>query len=270
MTLERTLRKAIAAGKRVILENLDVSSDVTGETNAFGDSMLVLDTRAEEEIISVLNESSHSFAIMSEEIGTIMPEDRPEFIALIDPLDGSSNLKRGIPLCSVGIAVASYHERLTTNDIEMSMIESIFTDELYFARTGKGATRNGKNIRVSKVKDPEIAIISYDTKKSWSGEFGGGSYRTMIGVYDMRRTGSNLLDLCWTASGGLDAMVDLRDILPIIHASGTHIVQQAGGVVLDKSGNEWVVPLDFEQRMSFVAAGTYDLAQSIIEAFNGE
>ena len=53
-------------------------------------------------------------------------------------------------------------------------------------------------------------------------------------IYDVRRSGANLLDLCWTASGALDAMVDLRDILPIVHVSGTHIVFEAGGYVIDQ------------------------------------
>lgn len=269
MSLEKTLRRAIEAGKRAVLQDLDSAAIATGSENAFGDSTLVLDRKAEDAIISTLELSDTSFAIMSEEIGVILPDGRPEFMALIDPVDGSTNLKRGVPLCSIGIAVVPYGETLTTDDIELSIIESIFTDEVYIARKGHGVTRNGRAVRPSQLRDPETAIISYDTKKEWSGGFDQSSYRVMKGVYDIRRTGSNLLDLCWTAAGGLDAMVDLRNRLPIIHASGTHMVLEAGGVVLNADGKPWKLSIDFKRPMSFVAAGTPELAEKLVAFFRG-
>ena len=111
-------------------------------------------------------------------------------------------------------------------------------------------------------------IISYDTKKSLLSDFGGRSLRTLQSVHDMRRTGSNLLDLCWTAKGALDAMIDLRNILPIVHVSGTHMVLEAGGFVLNSEGKRFSQSFDISKRMSFVAAKDEALARDLLRAFN--
>ena len=149
-----------------------------------------------------------------------------------------------------------------------SIIDSFFTDECYIAQTGKGSTRNGKTIHPSTGVAPVDSIISYDTKKSWKGKFGKQSLRTIEEIYDVRRSGANLLDLCWTASGALEAMADLRDILPIVHVSGTHMVVEAGGVVLDQHGARMCYPIELDQRMSFVAAANEEIARKIIDSFN--
>ncbi len=95
------------------------------------------------------------------------------------------------------------------------------------------------------------------------------SLRTISAVHDTRRTASNLLELCWTATGFLDGMVDLRDMLPIIHLCGTHMVFEAGGFVLDQSGNRFHSSLEPEKMMNFVAASNETLARDILARFVG-
>ncbi|MFX1368076.1 MAG: inositol monophosphatase family protein [Promethearchaeota archaeon] len=141
---------------------------------------------------------------------------------------------------------------------------------MYVAKSGKGVTRNGRPVEVSEPIETGNAIISYDTKKEWDAAFASGSIRVLQAVHDSRRTASNLLDLCWVAAGSLDAMVDMRDILPVVHVSGTHMVQEAGGCILDKSGYRLCLPLDLNRRMSFVAASDEFLARAILRAFHGE
>ncbi|MHA1960839.1 MAG: inositol monophosphatase family protein [Candidatus Thorarchaeota archaeon] len=268
MTLMNIVEDAIEAARRRVLDNLDNVAERTGEMNPFGDKTLVLDEKSEMDIINVFRESGNDFAILSEEHGLVSSDRDPEYFAIVDPIDGSVNLERGMPLCSVGISVAPFSKDATTEDIEISMIDSYFTEETYVAIRGRGVTRNGKPVEPSKVIDPAKSIISYDTKKEWSGEFREGSLRTLVGVHDIRRTGSNLLDLCWTACGALDGMIDLRDILPIVHASGTHMVLEAGGCVLDSRGEALILPLEINQTMSFVAAGSPPLARSLVDLFN--
>ncbi|UCE09176.1 MAG: inositol monophosphatase [Candidatus Thorarchaeota archaeon] len=268
MSLMSIIEDAIGAARNRVLGNLEHVSERTGELNPFGDNTLVLDESSEEDIINVFRDSKKDFAILSEEHGLVTTDKDPDYIAIVDPIDGSTNLERGMPLCTVGISVAPFSRDATTEDIEISVIDSYFTEETYVAIRGEGVTRNGRPVRPSDAIDPAKSIVSYDTKKEWSGEFKVGSLKTLVGVYDMRRTGSNLLDLCWTACGALDGMIDLRDILPIVHASGTHMVLEAGGCVLDIRGEDFVLPLDITQRMSFVAAGSRLLAGALVGLFN--
>jgi fructose-1,6-bisphosphatase/inositol monophosphatase family enzyme len=95
------------------------------------------------------------------------------------------------------------------------------------------------------------------------------SLRTISAVHDIRRTASNLLDLCWTASGYLDGMVDLRNMLPIIHLCGTHIVFESGGFVLNQNGNRFQISLEPQKMMNFIAASNETLARQILARFNG-
>jgi len=269
MTLMQVLKGAVEAAKKNVLDNLDLAAEQTGTLNPFGDKTLLLDQRAEDIIVRVLQESGMQFDFMTEERGVIKAERNPEFLAIVDPIDGSANLEREIPLCSIGISAIPFSDIMTTDDVTLSIIDSIFTDETYVATKSQGVKKNGKSVRPRKGTPIENAIISYDTKRKWEGQFADASCRTLTSVYDMRRSASNLLDLCWTATGSLDAMVDLRDMLPIVHVCGTHMVLEAGGVVLNKNGSHFTVPIDMNAKMSFVAASTDELAKQILSAFKG-
>ena len=269
MTLLRIMQDAVESAKKTIIDNLDIARARTGELNPYGDKTLILDVKAEDAIISVLSSSSTNFEILTEEKGFIKNENRPEYLALIDPIDGSANLERGIPLISIGISIVPFKKLMTSDDAEISVIESVFTDETYVAITGRGVTRNGVGVKPAAPIELKNAIISYDTKKTWDADFLERSLRTISAVHDTRRSASNLLDLCWTASGALDGMVDLRDMLPIIHLCGTHMVFEAGGFVLDQNGNRYCSPLEPERMMNFVAASNESLAHQILAKFNG-
>jgi len=269
MTLVGILKDALGCARKVLLENLAHASEYTGSLNPFGDATLVVDRISEDEIIRVLEESGTGFNIMTEEKGLIRTERRPEFLAVVDPIDGSANFERRLPLCCGGISVIPYSDDMTTEDIEVSVISSYFTREVYVAVKGKGLRKNGETVRVANPKQAKESVISYDTKALWAQHFASGSLGVLAHVKDMRRVGSNLLDLCWTACGSLDAMVDLRDILPIVHISGTHIVSEAGGFVLAANGSRLLLPIEMSSKMSFVAASTENLAREILNLFQG-
>ncbi len=270
MTVLKTLENAVEAAKTCILENMDKSTEQTGDINPFGDRTLLLDMKAEDEIISILQSSDTAFDILSEEKGLIKTKSKAEYLAFVDPIDGSANLKRGIPLVSIGISIVPYKDNMTSDDAEISIIDSVFTDETYIAISGKGVTRNGKSVRVAEPIALESAIISYDTKRTFDAAFVESSVRTIKSVHDTRRTASNLLDLCWTAAGFLDGMVDIRNMLPIIHLSGTHMVFEAGGYVIGTDGHRFVSSLRPEEMMNFVAASSEDLARQILYEFQGK
>ena len=60
---------------------------------------------------------------------------------VVDPIDGTANFARGIPHYCISIAFVS------AGEIELGAIYNPWLDELYFARRGHGASRNGKPIR---------------------------------------------------------------------------------------------------------------------------
>jgi len=269
MTLLRIIQGAIESAKKVIIENHEIATERTASLNPYGDKTLLLDVKAEDTIINVLRSSGTIFEILSEEKGLIKSDKKPEYLALVDPIDGSANLERGIPLASIGISIVPYTDKMASDDAEISVIDSIFTEETYVAVTGKGVTRNGVHVKPTAQVELKDAIISCNIKKTWDSQFMEKSLRTISAIHDIRRSASPLLDLCWTSSGFLDAMVDLRDMLPIIHLCGTHMVFESGGFVLDQNGNRFNSSLEPEKMMNFVAASNEALAQQILARFRG-
>ena len=67
---------------------------------------------------------------------------------VIDPIDGTSNFLRGVPYWSVALAY------VIEGRTELAVTYDPVHDELFAARRGQGASRNGRQIRVSDRTDP--------------------------------------------------------------------------------------------------------------------
>ena len=146
---------------------------------------------------------------------------------VIDPIDGTANFLRGVPYWSV--TVAYVRERQT----EIGITYDPMHDDLFVARRGRGAVRNGEPIRVSGRSDPREACFGH----TFSFKTDAARYvRTLAALLeagvDHRRLGSTALMLCHVADGRLDGCVTLYcsswDVL-----AGLLLVREAGGVARD-------------------------------------
>ncbi|MCB1968930.1 MAG: inositol monophosphatase [Geminicoccaceae bacterium] len=143
---------------------------------------------------------------------------------VIDPIDGTSNFLRGIPLW--GVLLAYVVDGVTEIGITVLPCQN----ELYAARRGHGATCNGRPIRVSGHDRTEecCALISFSFKqpREQITEAVGRLYD--LGV-DQRRVGSSAVNLAWVADGRVDMVVLVScnswDCLP-----GLLLVEEAGGI----------------------------------------
>ena len=72
---------------------------------------------------------------------------------VVDPIDGTANFARGIPHFCISIAF------VRDGAIEIGAIYNPALDELYFARRGHGATRNGTPIHVAPTDDFASACV---------------------------------------------------------------------------------------------------------------
>src|ERR1700738_4023825 len=71
------------------------------------------DREAEDIIISGLIESGHGFEIITEERPAFTTSATPPYRIIIDPVDGSTNVLRGIMTASVALAVLSIDAPVT-------------------------------------------------------------------------------------------------------------------------------------------------------------
>lgn len=83
----------------------------------------------------------------------IISEEEKEFnteakhVWVIDPLDGTVNFSKGIPVYCILIARAS------AGIVDLGVIYDPVHEDMYFAQRGKGAFRNGQQIRCSQEDD---------------------------------------------------------------------------------------------------------------------
>ena len=101
---------AARAAGQVILRNLNRGPDLKIHSKGVNDFVSEVDHYAEQEIISIIQKSYPSHAILAEESGThnIKKDDKhPTWI--IDPLDGTTNFLHGFPMFAVSIGDLDPH-----------------------------------------------------------------------------------------------------------------------------------------------------------------
>jgi myo-inositol-1(or 4)-monophosphatase len=82
--------------------------------------------------------------ILSEETGEY--QSNSDYVWIVDPIDGTSNFAKGIPLYAIIIAL------LHKGRVELTAVYDPVHQDLYFAKRNGGAFRNGKRIKCSSHK----------------------------------------------------------------------------------------------------------------------
>ena len=109
------------------------------------------DTKSEALILACL-EASSNIPILSEEVGW-QGKRSGSRSWVVDPLDGSANYARGIPVCGVSIALV---DELTP---VLGVVYDPYRDELFSGVVGEGAWLNGAPIAVSKIRERSRGVL---------------------------------------------------------------------------------------------------------------
>lgn len=181
------------------------------------------DRESEKRIVESLIINGPACTIVGEEGGT---SGGAELEWHIDPIDGTSNFARGLPLWCISIAA------VRNNVTQAGVILEPVTGNL-FAADSSGATLNGKPIRVNAATDElDATIVSSfpNAKDTWL--FGHRALDAQGSLLDsfqaVRNLGSGALNLAYVAAGFADATMGFLTNSWDISA-GRFILQQAGG-----------------------------------------
>ena len=189
-------------------------------------------TRLREE----LNRRYPDFAFMGEEDSDhTVNAHVPTFI--LDPIDGTTNYIFGYGLSVVSLALC--HE----GEAKIGAVYNPYTDELFYAERGKGATLNGKPMHVLEADSPAdvvAAIGSMPYRKEYADELFTIARALYLDCIDIRRSGSAAVDCCYAAAGRVGLYAE-RGLKVWDYAASTVIIEEAGGKITDWSGNP--VPL---------------------------
>jgi len=218
--LETAIRAARAAG-RVLLEGS--RGELKVDKMLRHDVKLEMDKKAEAVILGIIRERFPDHTILSEEIGRVGPES--EYLWVVDPLDGTVNYSRRIPLWATSVALCRGGKEI------IGVIYDAVHDELYTAEKGKGAFLNGRPMRVS-ARTMEQAAIAYGYAANDSAIAEGlrAAERVTRAASKIRASGSAALHLGWVACGRVDGFYEYGlsywDIAP-----GVVLIGEAGGRV---------------------------------------
>jgi myo-inositol-1(or 4)-monophosphatase len=163
-------------------------------------------------------------------------ETEAELVFVVDPLDGTTNFLHGFHEYAVSIAAA------VRGELVAAIVLEVPTGDRYTTTLGGGAHRNGERMRVSKIEDPQRALIG--TGFPFGSDASLDLYLRHFAAVaphtaGMRRPGSAALDLVHVACGHFDAFWELS-LAPWDFAAGVLLVREAGGVVTTVGGGEHV------------------------------
>ena len=223
---------------------------------AGGDISRKIDLVAEEKVIETIRKSGTNPTIIGEECGTIQGNDNGYII--MDAIDGTTNVTRSIPFNCCSLAYATDSKLSAVVD---AAIIDITTGDLYYASKGKGAFLNGNKMTVRKSdKLKQEEIIAGINISGVSQELLHSIGPFISKLNHIRVFGANALELCFLARGYLDLFLDFRaKIRPTDMAAAFLIVKEAGGLVLDKSGNTLDSDISSGNRFSFIALSDYKI-----------
>ena len=195
-----------------------------------------MDMAAENALDDALLTRGLSARIISEELGDRIVGKHPDFMLVVDPIDGSTNATCGIPFFCTSLAYTDKTEIATFDDISMAVICDIQRNT-YCAEKGKGAYLNEKKLSGKKRgtrPKPVVSVYSYGVPHVPEGLI--ELERSII----VRALGSIALDMCFVADGTLDGIIDTRGLVSgyDIMASAL-ILKESGGTLTDLSGKNF-------------------------------
>lgn len=228
--IKNYLEFAIKAGKKAGKEILYLTADknkINVKEKGLQDFVTNIDLASENIILKYLQSVTPEFKFYCEESGESGPVNA-DYTWIIDPVDGTTNLMKGLPLYCISIALK---ER---DQLVAGVVYQPATDYIFYASKGNGAFFNDKRIRVNNQQNLENALLtSHFLRKPAFIEsiFAKGCI--------VRDIGSTALELAYIGAGIIDLKLWTFDNQPLWDtAAGEVILKEAGGIMIDLLSGE--------------------------------
>ena len=220
---------ALAAGKILKTKKSDLNVETFSSER---DIKLEADVVAETLIKEIIQDESN-IPILAEESGK-SSENLGDIFWVIDPLDGTANYSRNIPICCVSIA-------LIKNLIPViGVIYDFNNNDLYIGSSEQEAMLNDKKILVSQTskKHDGILVTGLPNATDYSDQAMINMVKDFQGWRKVRMIGSAAMASAYVASGKTDVYKELGTYLWDV-AAGAAIVNAAGGTanILNQKDN---------------------------------
>ncbi len=227
--LKQILREATKAGAAELVRFFDKEFQVSNK-EGINNLVTEADHASEAAIIKVITQHFPTHYILSEEAGELPQDSNYKWI--IDPIDGTINFSKGIPLCCVSIGIEKDGKMI------LGAVYNPIMNEFFIAEKGVGAFLNDKKIQVSAqtevLKSCLVTGFPYTYLHTANGPIQVFERLITKGI-PVRRLGSAAIDLCWVACGRFDGFYEHK-LQAWDSAAGFLMVEEAGGTVTDFEG----------------------------------
>jgi myo-inositol-1(or 4)-monophosphatase len=227
-----------------------------------GDMTLAIDGAVEDAVFAELEGLDLPMCVISEERGVVEIAGGGPVKLVIDPIDGSLNAKRRIPLYSISIAVATGDDM---SSVEFAYISDFAQGEEWWARSGEGAWCDGDRLEIASAEHARLEILGVESAHPLL----ISAHADAIAATEadrLRMLGSAALSLCYVASARFDGLISLRAMRSVDVAAGQLIVREAGGhVAFPDAGYDGVAPgLGLDMRSRVLAATSEPILERLV------
>jgi histidinol-phosphatase len=225
--LDRALAAAVEAARaagEVALRYYRTGFDVTLKADAT--PVTQADRGAEQAIHEILGRAFPDCGFLGEEFGAIGDQRRRW---IIDPIDGTKNFIRRIPVWATLIGLEEQGE------VTVGVIHNPVTGELLAARRGGGAWRDGERLHVSSVGDLGRASLLHAGLKILREAGYWDGFVRLVDATDRQRGFGDYLGYALVAEGKAEIYME-TDLKAWDLAPCKVIVEEAGGRFTDLAG----------------------------------
>lgn len=259
---------------------------------AGGDITFAIDERAEAHVEEFLAERAPGVAFYSEDRGLVAPAGEPEWVLVVDPIDGTRPAMAGFEAACVSVAAARLGDpEPTMADVELGCIVEIKSGREFVAERGRAITpaaRLSPNTDLSRMfwaygfrgrpVRPTVEVIGALIDAS---SVGGGTFDLGAATYDMTRIITGQLDAY--VEPGPRLLADVPGMRPEFERVGAGAIlnnspydlaaavlclEEAGALVTDASGRSLgdrpLLGSGADYQMSCVAAANAELHSAIV------
>jgi myo-inositol-1(or 4)-monophosphatase len=247
-------RRAVEVQRRVFAEHRTIAQRTQfEEVGAGGDRTLAIDRLCEDAVfaeLEALHEEGYEFTAVSEERGSVTFGDASSPLrVIIDPIDGSLNARRTIPLHSLSVAVA---EGESMDDVTFGYVYEFGAGEEFVAGIDGDALLDGRPLEVAAGEGLEVIALEATKPERVlkAAELLQGR------AYRIRVPGSIAVALCYVAAGRYDGMITTRNARSVDAAAGQLVARCAGAALEFAGGGLADATLDLSARYDVAAART--------------
>ena len=188
-----------------------------------------IDRATETAITNILRAERPEHSVYGEEHGIVGPSDA-KFQWVIDPIDGTSNFVRGVPVWASLIALV--HDNVPV----LGVVSAPAMNMRWWAHASGDAFFNGAKIRVSEIAELRRASLSITVNKYWHDVDPDGMLENLQRNVSRVRGYGDFWQHMLVAQGAVDIAIDSIGLAPYDIAALMPIVQQAGGMCTDRLG----------------------------------